>query len=330
MSDSPQTYSSISASLNTIFRDEVEKTANRRLGILRFIPIVKGEGKGVYWDVESTGAVVETFSDADDVSNTGSDALQAASLAWGLRRTNFRIGTHAIRVAKSSRGPRGLNDLLIRNSINAAAALASQLNADIYTTTSGSLTGVDTAVAATGTYATLNHATAFWQSTVSDPGSNTALTIAQVRSDLATIFKNSGERPDMGWVNPDVYNVMKALFDSSRREVRSLTTARGPVALDNSVEVIVIDGCTFMEDKDAVNNQIEYMNSNYIELHVLPVDNRVGVEVPANDGFGNLLMGFELRELGSKGASRIFTMEANVQLAVRNPRKFGRRLHVGT
>jgi len=340
MGDTPQTLSAITSALAQTYPDEVRRQINRMSVLLAILTVTVGAGKNVPWDIEADGMVVENFSEGAAVANFGSDALTPATLNWGLERANFRITNLAAAAAATSQSPAAVRDLIGRNVFNGMSKLASTINGLAY---SGAGAGTLIAGSAVGikddnTYAGIDRTAgggatnAFWKSYIVDPGVATALTFKQIRTDLAAIYKNSGRRPDIALVSPDVMTVVKGLFDPGRQWMAQVLTAgRGQVTLESTANVVLVDGCQFIEDKDATANAIEYWNTNEAELVVLPqAMNFADPLGSADDGFNKLMLGFSAYELGRVGSDRRMSIEAQMQLKIMRPNAFGRRLNVAT
>lgn len=332
MADNPQTLASITSALAQTFANEIKQQINYMSVLLAISKIVKGSGKNVAWTVEADGAIAETFAEGASVSNFGSNAIKPATLDWAKLRSNFRVTNTAAAAAESSHSPAEARDLLGRNLMGSMQKLASHINGQIYTGAGGSdeIVGLSTAVDASGIYAGLNRASeTYWRAYEVD-SSNASLTLGQIRTDLSTIYESSGFRPDIALCRSATRDKVKALFDPSRQWGRDVMTARGRVTLENSADVVVVDGCQFIEDKDAPANAIYYLNSREYEIEVLPqVSSFANPLAPVSDGFNTLMAGFHAYELGRVGSDRRMSIEAHLQLKVLKPNAFGKRLNVG-
>ena len=332
MADVTQTLALVT--LAQSFRGNVVRQINRRAAFARSIKKTMGEGKNTAWVPESSGALAETFSEGADAANFGSDAQASAILSWGQYRSNFHISGLAMAGAGSSESPLANRDLWMRNVENASGVLASTINADLYTGSSA-IIGLDSAIGSvSNTYATIERTSAtYWRPYVVDPGVATALSFAQIRTDLSTIYTNSGFQPDLAMVGPAVFATLGGLFDNTRRYVQEVRGPNGDITLDASYQALEVDGCLFVRDKDAPANSIYYLNSDYIELQVLapkfpPAVQAMVQAVSAEDGFGAFPMGMNLERLAKNGDSERYMMKTYVQLVVRRPNAFGKRLNV--
>lgn len=327
-----QNLSAVTAALAQAYPDRIRRQINRASVLLSILPITVGSGKNVAWDVEASGAIGENFSDGADVANYGSDDLAAAVLSWGLYRGNFTVTNLAAASAGSSQSPNDAKDLMSRNMVNSMSRVASVINAACYsgTGTGTTMAGFAIAIDSAGTYATIDRSTStWWQSYEIDAGA-ALVSFDAIRTDLAAIYTNSGFRPDVGLCAPATLNKLKGLFDPNRTYGKDVSTARGVTTLANNSDVVMIDGCAFIEDKDATAASIFYLNSNEIEVQVLPqamnFANPLGA---ADDGFNKLMLAFHAYELGRTGSARKASVEAQLQLKVNRCNAFGKRTNIG-
>lgn len=322
------------------FRGDIVRQINRRSITLRTLRIVQGGGKNLALVAQGDGAIAEEYNDGADAANFGSDEQDPAIWAWGLHRGLFHTSTLARDAASSAYQPEGLRDLIGRGIVDATMKVTDLINNKLYTG-SGSgnrIAGFDVAIGDdTNTYASIDRTSnAYWRPYVVDPGVSTPLTLAQIRKDLAAIYIASGERPDVAYCSPDVHNTVASLFDNNRRHIQnSVTTARGVIQLDAGYEVVLVNNCQFLEDKDAPANTIYYVNSNFVEVQYLPPDPRIvaelrgmGMELVANDGYGSIPLGMRIEKLAKTGASDKYQLLATCALAVRRPNSCGVRKNV--
>ena len=330
MADTPLTTSLIA--LATTYRDDIIRTMNRKSVALQVLTVKQGKGPNCAWVVEEDAAVGENYAEGADAANFGSDAQTGATLSWGLYRSNFRVTDLARSAAVGADSPKGNVDLWARTIINAAGKLASTLNVALYDGAGTGTTWAGLGVAigdTTNTYAGIDRsADSWWQPTVVDPGSSTSVTLALIRSDLRAIYEAGGERPDLGFCSPTIFNSIGNLFDANRRYVDQIRTARGQITLDATARAINVEGCNFVEDKDCTASTIYYVNTDYVEIRYLPkkaVPASVAARVPGNDGMGPVPLGFDYQLLAKAGASDKGTVDSQAQLVVTNPKKCGCR-----
>ena len=156
MGDVPQTLSLIVQAQE--YRGDIIRQINRRVVLLKLLPLRRGSGKNVAWAAESSGAIAENYAEGADAANYGSDAQTAATISWGLYRAPIHVTKLALDSAATSQTPAGNRALWARNQVNAAAALAALVEADGFTGAgTGTLVGgLNMAIGDdTNTYATI-------------------------------------------------------------------------------------------------------------------------------------------------------------------------------
>lgn len=329
MSDVPQTLALIT--LAQEYRGDVVRQINRRTVLLKLLPIVRGGGSNVAWVAESSGALVENYTDGATASNFGSDAQAAAVLQWALYRANFHVTKLALDTAGSASSPGGNRALWARNQVNAMAALAAEVESELFNGlgTGTLITGLDLAIGdTTNTYATIvRGSAAYWQPYVVDPGVLTTVTLPLIRKDLGAIYDQCGETPDVAVAPTSVFNAIASQFDANRRWTQ-VNTARGTVMLDAGYEGIQVDNCMFVKSKDATANQIYYINTNYVDIVTLP-DSSVPLDIQdavgATDGFGSIPLDMSFHALAEVGPAKRAEILAQCQLRVRKPNACGVR-----
>ncbi len=318
------------------FRGDVVRQINRRTMTLKMLRVVAGEGKNVAFAPEADGQVAENYADGADAENFGGDVQDSAILSWGLYRANFHLSKLAMDAAKTSGSPVGNRMLWARNLINASAKLAATLNVACFAGlgTGTEIAGLDMALEDGNQYATINRASspnAYFRSTVVDPGVLTAPTFALIRNDVRLAYEACGENPDVAVCNPLIFNKVGGLFDTTRRSIDNISTAKGKITLDFGFQALEVDGTMFVKDKDSTAATIYYLNTNYVELQYLPSANMSGLpqyQVSADDGFGSVPLGFDYEMLAKTGASEKAEVTSTIQLVVSRPNSCVKRLNV--
>jgi len=339
MADTLQTLSLLVLSQN--YKPGLVRQINRQATGLKCLQFVAGEGKNVAFAPQASGAVAENFAEGADAANFGSDGQTSAILNWGMYRSNFHVSGLAMATSSTSTSPEGNLKLWANNMSTSMAVLAGTINGLLYTGagTGTTIAGLDVAIgSATNTYATIDRtvgANAFWIPSVFAPGAPTALTLALIRSDLATIFTACGTRPDLALVHPNVFNKIAGLFDELKQYVLQVDTARGVVSLDGSAGAINIDGCMFVEDKDATDGKIYYVNTSHVRFMYLPMNLSIIpgmtdeiMELFADDGFGVTPLGVQMEMLAKSGDSEKATMKTYIQLVCDQPNSCGVRSNI--
>lgn len=331
------TLSAYGASFVQSYDDEVAHLINRKAKLLSILPVVLGEGKNHGWEVyPSDSQNAGTFTEGATKSTTASDVPIQPYLDWASYDANFKLTHHAINAARGSKNPRQLQDLVFEQMRLGLSKLFSAVNAALYngSGSSGACVGLETAIDSTTTYANINRGTYTAFGSYEADSSSALLTTAQIEDDLATIMDNCGERPNVMLMRSSLRNKVKRLFADNVRWMKAMSDGDPRMVLNNSADLLVIDGCTVIEDKDATASQITYLNTNEASIIVLPQDGGNGDQVPLRiDGPDNnltrLSRGLTMYELGKTGSFRQFSIEFFFALRVRNPRTCGKRVNVG-
>lgn len=319
------------------YRLNIVRQINRRSVMLRLLTIAAGGGLNVAFSAEGDGQVAENYADGADAANFGGDAQAAAILPWGLYRSNVHVSNLAMDAAGSASTPLGNRMLWARNLINASAKLATTINKALFNGagTGTTIGGLDVAIGnATNTYAGIDRSqagNAYFRPTVVDPGSLTAPTLALLRDDVRLIYEASGENPDLAVASPAVFNKIGSLFDATRRQIDTVTTARGPIRLDFGWQALELDGMVFVKDKDATANFIYYINTNHVQLQYLPPVGQPDMPaemMAADDGFGPVPLGMKYEKLAKLGASERAEVTSTIQLVCDRPNACGVRKNV--
>lgn len=327
------------------YAGDIVRQINRRSTALALLRKIPGEGKNVAWAAESDGAVSEYYAEGADASNFAADGQSAAILPWCFVRSNFAVSGFAKAAARSSRTPEGNIELIARDIVNASAALADKINKGIFTgqsgQTPGQIVGLDEAIGlAANTYAQIDRSSgsnAFWRPYVVDPGSPTALTFSQIRTDQAEIMKKCGVKPNLAFVGPTTMTAIAALFDPQKlylMQTVKVQGAEGMVELEGGVQAIKFDGCYFVEDKDATEGKIYYLNTDAVHLEYLPLDEPMMggsdemADTQAYDGFDSIPLGMRVEALAHSGDADKAMIKVYPQLVVKRPNQCGVRKNV--
>lgn len=334
MADTLQTLSLIVQAQE--YRLGIVSQLNRRVVLLKLLPIIRGNGKNVAWAAQSSGQIAENYSEGADASNFGSDGQASATLSWGLYRAPFHVSQLALDSAATTDTPTGNVALWKKNQFDAAAALGALVEDDAFNGagTGTLIAGLDVAIGDdTNTYAGIARGSnAYWKPFVTDPGSATAVTLSQIRGDLGSIYNACGETPDLAVAPTAVFNKVAGLFDANRRW-NVVNTARGKVNLDAGYEGIEVDGCMFVKSKDATAGQIYYINSNYVHFETLPrasIPEDIKSAPSPDDGYGSLPLDMAFEQLAKNGPSERAEALCTIQLVVTKPNACGVRKNVAT
>jgi hypothetical protein len=327
------------------FAGDIVRQINRRATLLSLLAKTPGEGLNVAWAAEGDGATAEAYAEGADAANFAADSQSSAIIPWSMYRSNFSVSGLAKAASRTSRTPEGNIGLIARDMVNASAALADKINKALFIgasgQTPGQIVGLDEAIGlVANTYATVDRSqsgNAFFRPYVVDPGSATTLTFAQIRLDLASIMKTSGVKPNLAVVGPETLNAIGALFDPAKLymyQTMKVMGGQGLVELEGGVGAIKFDGCAFVEDKDATEGKIYYMNTDAVDVQYLPLDapmiggNDEQVDVTMVDGFEQIPLGLRVEALARTGDADKVMMKVYPQLRVRRPNQCGVRKNV--
>ncbi len=323
------------------FRGDVVRQINRRCATLKMLRIVPGEGKNIAWAPEGDGALAENHAEGADATNFGGDAQSSAFLPWALYRSNIHVTNLAMDGAATSSSPLGNRQLWARHVMNGSAKLASQINQECYVGpgTGTRMAGFGVAIDDDNTYATMDRTSvspdlSYFQSTVVDPGSATAISFALIRDDLRKIYEKSGETPDIAACSPAVFNAVGALFDATRRQIDSVRGGQGQVKLEFGFQALEVDGTVFFRDKDCTAATIYYLNTDHVEIQYLPSSSQAelieaaGGPVQADDGFGPVPLGFKYEMLAKTGPAEKAEILWQGNLVIDQPNTCGVRKNV--
>jgi len=327
------------------YAGDIIRQINRRAIALSLLAKKPGEGKNIAWAAQSSGAIAEAYIEGADAANFAADAQSSAIIPWSFYRSNFSVSGFAKAAARTSRTPEGNIELLARDIVDATASLSDKINKDIYVglsgQTPGQIVGFDEAIGlAANTYATIDRSSggnAFFRPYVVDPGSATALTFAQIRLDLASIMKTGGVKPNIAFVGPETLNAVASLFDPQKfymYQTMKVPGAEGMVDLEGGVGAIRFDGCYFVEDKDATEGKIYYVNSDSVDVQYLPLDEPMMggsdemMDTVAYDGFEEIPLGMRIEALARTGDADKAMIKVYPQLRVRRPNQCGVRKNV--
>lgn len=316
------------------YRGDIVNQINRKAALLRLLKISPGEGKNVAWVPEEDGAIAENYSDGADAANFGGDRQTGVTLNWGLYRSNIHVSSLAMDAAATSSTPLGNRRRWAREVVKGSGKLASLINQKLYSGpgTGTELAGLAVALDDDNTYGGINRLTVgneYWRANIFDPGASTAPTLKMLRGDLAAIYDACGEVPQIAMVPSAGFNKIASLFDATRRQTQDVTleTPRGAVLIGGA-NVVDVDGCKFIRDKDATASQIQYLNLDYVEAEFLPAAELAmfGIQqMESDDGFGALPLAMFYEKLAKLGASERAMVRTTVQLKVTRPNSCGQR-----
>ncbi len=337
-----QAQSDISNALATVFDPIVTEAFNRQAVLASLIRKMPGEGKTCAWDVVFSGATAATYTEGADVTTeTAQDVIVPASLSWAWYRANFGMtGIAQAAAASSKTSPARIRNLYAQNLRGSLTKLVSTLNADIYdgAGTTGLITGLDSALAATGTYANIAKGTyAEWAgNVVTNSGTPRALTKSLLDELEKDIFAACGENPDIIVTTPTIAMKYSELFDAQANVILVQGELSGAVGTAppkppraKGRTGTYYHGVEVMRDKDCKAENLFMLNSAYIELEILPavVDMDTGKfisrQLPTDSEGGVVGIPLTFYPLAKTGDSNRYSAVVYCQLKVSQPNAHG-------
>lgn len=331
----------IQTALAQTYAPRLARLWNRRVTLARSLKVktsgMLGIGQNVAWDVEFNGATADTFGEGADVnlsSDTSFDAINKAKLDWGRYRSNFSLTFDEIDIAAANLGNANeLEAIFEERVVGALTAIASKVNADLYsgtgTGTGGNPTivGLDTALASTGSYAGLNKVTyPLWAGNESaNGGSDRALTLALLSAAENQAFIASGFEPGMLMTTAAIHSKYESLFTALQRFP---SDGRGPLpSFQGSTGELFWRGKPVMRDKDATSGNIYMLSTEEedgLELCVLKPagwSDQQRSLVGGAKGAPDEVLPIPIRvyRVPAAGSKVAFSIEVRCQLKVKRP-----------
>lgn len=325
----------ISGALAQTFAPELTRNWNRRAMFLQNLRIASGAGQGggqnVAWDVEFStgGATGATFTEGADVSTYSQDPVTKAQIAWGQYSSAFSLSNLEINAAAANiSNATALEDIVGERFLSAIAAITDTMETDAFTGTAApTLVGLNTAIAATGSYAGVAVSSySEWAGSVQANGGNPqALTMAQLATAENLAFVASGMEPDFLLTSPGVHAKYEGLFESARRTIND---GQAPVsAYQGSTGRLYWRGKPVIRDRRCPTGTLFMLNSDEIELVVLPWANVPdGVMTVSRNAISSngkeadtIAIPFKVYPLSRTGSAVKFNVEVYAQLKVKRP-----------
>lgn len=314
---------------------ELTRNWNRRAVFLQGVRIKSGAGQGggqnVAWDVQfsNSGATGATFTEGADVTNFTQDPVTKAYLPWGQYSSAFSLSNLEINAAAANvSNATALEDIVGERFLGAIAAITDKMETDCFTGSGAtSINGLNTAVAATGSYASVAVATyAEWAGNVqANGGTPQALTLLQLATAENLAFVASGMAPDYLETTPAIYAKYEAMFAST---LRTATDGGGPIqGFHGGAGGLFWRGKPVIRNRRCPAGKIYMINSDEIELVVLPwatvPDGVMTVDRNAVSSNGKqsdtIQIPFKVYPIARTGSAVKFNVEVYAQLKVKRP-----------
>ena len=271
--------SAITNSLTNRFRPEIESQINRACVLLQVLPKGDGRtGKRLDWVVSFGTAVGAARNEGASVSGNGnSDDKIPAHLEFGNYDDHFTVTGKAIRAAAAAGNPEQLAGLMEEEVKDCSERLAKGIAVDCYTGSGATnyihgLTATAGPLAATGEYAGIDRATyPQWASNAySNGGAVRSLSRDLMRSVRRGIYEASGRKPDLIVCSPGVHEKYGQTFEQQRRYVTEIKMRGQTIILDGGYYALEFDGIPVIEDNDCPDNDMLFLNTNFLDIRQLP------------------------------------------------------------
>lgn len=274
-----QNLGDFSNALSQIFASLLWRQMNRQSVLAGLLPKMDGRSQNLAWDVTFDGQTgASTFTEGADVASGDlqNDTEDDAILSWGLYRRNFGISGLALAAASSSpENATAYLDMIVKKGLDSSSRLISDMNTDLYTGTgAGSIIGLQSALATSGTYATIAKTEAEWQGNVdTNSGTPRALTKSLLDKLERDIYVACGRSPNVIVTSPAVANKYEALLDAITRQILeqgelapAIRNIGAPVINENGFTGLHYKGIPVYRDKDCPAEHLFMLNTETVEL----------------------------------------------------------------
>lgn len=334
----------VTDALSQLFDAILRRQTNRQAVLLAMLMKMTGRGKNVAWDVTFDNHTGDSSylegadAPASDIEN---DTEEDAILQWALRRREIGVSSLIKKVAGSSIGNAvEYLDLIMKKALDSGSRMLSDMNIDCFTGTGVNIIGLQTALATSGTYATIDKGVETeWQGNIdANGGVPRALTKGLLDALDASIFTAAGMRPSVIVTTPGVATKYENLLDAIARQIletgelspRVGTIGQPLPGLDNGFTGLHYKGVPIYRDKDTPTGELYMLGLDDIEFVTLP---RESTGETATSFVETMLTDEKLRPAGSMnvalmalaklGSSDRFLLELHPQLVVHRPNRHG-------
>jgi hypothetical protein len=334
-----ETLASASNALAQTYAEKITRTWNRTGELARNLSVVAGGGigggKNVAWQVEMDGASAVDFAEGSDVTSGefDFDPFQDAILPWGQYRASFEISNLMINALGNSVGNAGaLDDLWGERVFGKAAKLLDRINSDLYvgtgTGTQGNpcIIGLQTALAATGTYAGLSKST--YPEWAGNVGANGGIP-RQLTMNVLSTTENIGFIAHNAQINAWFTSAgLRTKYEMLFEQIKRVVSDGGAIqAYNGGAKDYFWRGNPILRDRQNPIGNMFGLDMTQIELRVLPwvpVTDGVPVgvrDIPSSNGTDVKGTGIPVHiyPLGRTGSGVKFVLEIYAQLKVTLP-----------
>lgn len=213
-----------------------------------------------------TNSTVKSFSGTDILDNTYQEGVDAAEYPWAFYDVSV---VFTLTDKLQNKGKEQVIDLLKGKIKQAELSLAEKLNTDLFTGAGGkSITGMDTAIAASGTYGAINGTTyTWWRSYVESTGE--ALGFAKMRTAKNTAnLGNGGSNVSLILTTQTLYEKMFSLL-TANYQMNPIATHETKRLADASFSVLEFEGVPVTFDESATSGVVYFVNKDNMKLGIM-------------------------------------------------------------
>jgi hypothetical protein len=313
---------------------EIADQTSRLAPLLARIKIVQGGGINCAWVNQFSNKsfyIPTTDGYAIQAAEYDSDTKVISTLNWFAGRQSFELTSTAQETSASTMsGASALKNLFQHELKGACAVIGAKMNLGLSVGTGASrtLTGLTSAIIASGTYAGVDVGTYTEFAGVVDANGGTprALTAALMSTTLKNIRVKNGTTPKLIRMHPDMLNKYVSLFTS----IRVVNDSSSPFDLSVDPKALCFQGIPVLEDRDCANTEVQFLDPDSMELQVVPpmYDPMTSVVVRLTSATNNgASTGFPVicQSVANDGPSdKWFVRTPECQLVVKYPGRNGR------
>jgi len=210
-------------------------------------------------------STTQRFTGADKLDNTLQDIIDAATFSWKFYNTSI---TYTLTDKLINKGKEQVVDLIEGKIKNAENSLSEFLNGDLINGTDAKgVTGLDTVVAASGTYGNINGSTyTWWRSYVESTGAIISFAYMRTAKNTANLGQG-GANVSFIMTTQALYEKLFALltatyqFNPIGKETKRLA--------DGSFSVLEFEGVPVAFDEQETSGEMHFLNVNNYKLGFL-------------------------------------------------------------
>jgi hypothetical protein len=214
-----------------------------------------------------TNSTVKAFTGTDTLDLTYQEGMDAAEYPWAFYDVSV---VFTLTDSLQNKGKEQVVDLLKGKIKQAELALSEKINTDLFTGAGSvkAITGMDTAIAATGTYGSIAGATyTWWRSYVEATGG--ALTFAYIRTAKNTAnLGNGGSKVSLIVTTQTLYEKMFSLLTATY-QFNPVTTKETRRLADASFSVLEFEGVPVTFDESATAGVVYLINKDNMKLGIM-------------------------------------------------------------